>query len=121
MRLGRERGELRHHRRAHRHAARHRADGDEVRLGGGREVDEDRDEDQQRVVEQPDEAEREGDALADERGDFGRPHVTHAGGEHGAQHPPAVHGEGGIMLNTARNRLTAASRSIIEVAGFSTA
>src|SRR5262245_24513482 len=34
--------------------------------------------------------------------------------------PPSM-GKAGIILNTARNRLTAASRSIIEAAGFSTA
>src|SRR5262249_26611648 len=99
---------------------------------GGREIDEDRDEDQHRVEEQPDEAERESDALADERSDFGRAHAAHARISLGRAWPLGAarnassartpsRGKAGIMLNTARNRFTAASRSIIEVCGLSTA
>ena len=91
VRLGRKRRELRHHRGAHRHAARHRAHRDQLRLRGGREIDEDRDEDQQRIAEQADEAERERDDLPDRGGDFGRAHVTEPDRQQRAQHAAAIH------------------------------
>ena len=94
MAVRRQRLEMRHHGVAHRHAARDRAQRHHMRLRRGGEIDEDGDEDQDRIVHQPDEAEREGDELPDRGGNFGRAHVAEAARQHGAQHAAAVHREG---------------------------
>ena len=62
--------------------------------GGGREIDEDRDEDQQRIAEQAEEAEAERDHLADRGRDLGRAHIAEPAREQRAQHAAAVHREG---------------------------
>ena len=88
---GLERRELRQHGGGDRYAARHRAQPDHLRLGGCGEINEDRDEDQQRIAEQADEAEAERDPLADGGRDLGGAHVTEPGRQQRAQYPAAVH------------------------------
>ena len=62
-----------------------------LRLRRGRQVDEDRDEDQDRIVEQAKKAECKGDDLADRCGDLGRADKAEAARQQGAQHAPAIH------------------------------
>ena len=65
MLVGCQCGKFGHHRRSHWHALRNGADCNQMRLRRGGKVNEDGDEDQQRIAEQPDKAEYERDCLAD--------------------------------------------------------
>ena len=75
--------------------ARPSSSGDGARLGAGADPDEDGDQEEDRVAHEAEDAEADGEALADAGGDPGGAHPVHAHGERGAQHPAAVHGEGG--------------------------
>ena len=84
-----------HHGALDRHPPRRLAHADVAGLAGRRQVDEDGDEDEEDVAaHQAEEAEGEGEPLADARRHLGRPPAAHAEGEQGAQHPAAVHREG---------------------------
>ena len=67
MGVGRQRRELRDHGGADRQVMRHRAQRHQMRLGGGREIDENADEDQYRIAEQAEEPECKRNPLADRR------------------------------------------------------
>ena len=65
--------------------------GAHLRLSGRGHVDEDRDEQQQRIAEQAEKAEAEGEGLADLRGDLGRQNAAEPHRQQRVQNPPAVH------------------------------
>src|SRR5207342_2947667 len=96
---------LRHHGVGHRYPARSRAQRHHMRLGRGREIDENCDEDQDRVVHQPDEAEREGDELPDRSGDLSGAHVAKSARQQGPQHTAAVHREGGDHVEQGKKKI----------------
>ena len=110
--------ELRHHGSGHRHAARHGAGRHDMRLRGSREIDEDRDEDQQRIAEQAEEAERRTRPIARSWRRFrSRAHNRAAIASSARNTRPPSIGKAGIKLNSARNMLTNASRSIMLTLG----
>ena len=59
------------------------------------EIDENGNEDQDRVCHQADEAESECHELPDHGRDLGGPHIAQAARQQGPQHPPAVHRKSG--------------------------
>ena len=69
-----------------------------LRLPGRGHVDEDRDEQQQRIAEQAEKAEAEGEGLADLGGDLGRQNPADPHGEQRVQNPPAVHRKRGDQI-----------------------
>src|SRR5260370_38589824 len=86
---------------------RHGANGHEMRLRGGGEIneDDDEDEDQQRVAEQAEKPEREGNPLTDRRRDLGRSYITKPRREQRAQHTPAIHREGGNQVEQGEEQI----------------
>ena len=71
---------------------------DEARLLGRADPDEQRDEHQEGIREEADEAEEQRHRLARGRGDPGRPVVVEARRERGAQDAAAVHRKGGEQI-----------------------
>jgi len=74
--VGRQRDQFGHHRRSHWYALRYGADRNQMRLRSGGKVNEDGDEDQQRIAEQADKTEYERDCLTDRGRDFGGADIT---------------------------------------------
>ena len=88
-------------------------------LGGG-EIDEDGDEDEDGVAaDQADEAEGEGEALADARGDLGRPRRPRRKASSARSTRPPSIGKAGIRLKSTRKMLTPARRARKPGPGFS--
>ena len=104
-RVGRQRGEARLHRLGDAEPARQLVDRRHLRLARGGDIDEDGDEDQQRIAEQAEEAEQEGEGLADRGGDAGgaRPAEPHR--QQRPQHPAAVHRKGGDEIENGEKQV----------------
>src|SRR5438132_737070 len=90
--------EVGEHSATHRNTAQGGAHLHHARLLGRADPDEERDEHEERVRKQTEQAEPEGHRLPDLRGDLRGPDVVHAHGQHSPQHPTAVHGEGGEQV-----------------------
>ena len=88
-------GEARLHRLADAEPARRLVDRRHLRLSRGGDIDEDGDEDQQRIAEQAEEAEAEGEGLADRGGDAGGARAAELHRQQRPQHPSAIHRKGG--------------------------
>src|SRR5438132_737068 len=90
--------EVGEHSATHRNTAQGGAHLHHARLLGRADPDEERDEHEEGVREQTEQAEREGHRLPDLRGDLRGPDVIHAHRQQSPQHPTAVHGEGGEQV-----------------------
>ena len=118
--VGRQRSEARLHRLGDAEPARRLVDRRHLRLARGGDVDEDRDEDQQRIAEQAEEAEHR-------RRTLGRPRRRSAWRAPGRvpspaapcnTRPPSI-GKAGMRLKMARNRLASARRARSDTRGSS--
>ena len=88
-----QRDELRHHRVRDRHARQRRTRLRRAHFTGSTHPHEQRDEEQHRIAEQPDERENERQALAQPRGDVRGLHVVEPHGQQRTEHAPAIHRE----------------------------
>ena len=92
--VDRDRREARLHRVADAHPLERLLRGAHLRLGGRGDIDEDGDEQEQRIAEQAEKPEAEGEGLADPCRDLGRPRAADPHRQQRMQHSPAVHRKG---------------------------
>ena len=96
--LDADRGEPRLHRLADRKPFQRLLRRAHLRFAGCGDIDEDGDEDEQRIAEEAEEPEADGEGLADPGGDVGRPLGPHPHRQEGVQNAAAIHRKGGDQI-----------------------
>ena len=101
----RKRAELAHHRAGNRKAARHVFHLREGCFLRRTDIDEKRNENQERIKKQPDKTEHERKTLPDSRGHLRRARIAHPRGQQRAQHPAAIHRKCGQQIEKKQNEI----------------